>query len=95
MHHIGLCSLLERLDGGTLPSQRVRPNHVHCLRDIVCNLTDESGKGQFADEEVGAFLEFADLPESEGPRAISAAAGDREGIASCVWEEGLVGGRGG
>lgn len=81
MHHISLGSFLEGLDGGTLPPQRVRPNHIHCMRDIVRDLADESGEGQFADEEVGAFLEFADFPESEGPRAVSAATGNGEGVA--------------
>lgn len=54
------------------------------------DLADESGEGQFAEEEVGAFLVFADFPEGEGPGAVFAATGDREGVAGCVWGEGLA-----
>ena len=59
--HVGLRSLLKGKDGGALETELVAV--------LAGDLTDEALEGEFADEELGGFLEATDLTESDGARS--------------------------
>lgn len=62
-HQVGFGSFLQRQNGRSLEAKVVL--------EILRNLANQALKGEFADQEVGAFLVSADLAQGDGARAIA------------------------
>jgi hypothetical protein len=80
---VGLGSLLEGQDGGSLEAQVVL--------EVLGDLTNQTLEGQLADQEVGGLLVSSDLTESDGAGAVSVrlldTAGGGCGLASSLGGE--------